>query len=281
MARCDMLPTILLYLNNRIVGKRPAEPMSHVFPISQLWRYPVKGLPGQLVTTANLEASAHFPGDRKYAIGAGDEKVNDGIWIKKAYFLQIMSHEALAGIDCDFDTEENRERIILSRNGKLLLNADIQSGEGRRAVATFFDQLFDGQLRGPTKLVSLEDGAFTDTQEPLISLGGSASIEGFAKLTGTISDQRRFRLNIIVETTTPFEEAALIGKTIGVGDVRLDVIGPVGRCAAIDVNPQTAERGPPSLTMMKKTFGHTNLGIFALVAHGGTITQGDNFTVLP
>lgn len=266
---------------NRIVAERPAGSMSHIFPISKLWRYPVKGLPGQQLTTADLKTGAHFPGDRKYAIGAGNEKVGNGMWLKKAYLLQLMNHEALARIDCDFETDQNREGIILSRDGKLLLSTDMRSDEGRRAVAAFFDQLFDGQLRRPTKLVSLEDGAFTDTQAPLISLGGSASIECFAKLTGTACDQRRFRLNVILKTTTPFEEMTLIDKTLGVGDVRLDVIEPVGRCAAIDVDPETAERGPHSLPIMKKAFGHTHLGIFASVAHGGTISQGDEFTILP
>ena len=125
-----------------------------------------------------------------------------------------MSHEALAGIDCDFDTDQKGERIILSRNGEQLVNAYMQSDGGRKAVAAFFDQLLDGQLRGPTKMVCLDEGAFTDTQAPLISLGGSASLAGFADLTGTRPDSRRFRLNIIFETTTPFEEASLIGKTL-------------------------------------------------------------------
>ena len=259
----------------------PDGTMSHILPISQLWRYPVKGLPGQQLTRAHLATGAHFPGDRKYAIGAGNAKIDDGIWRKKAYFLQLMSHEALAGIDCDFDTDQKGERIILSRNGEQLVNADMQSDSGRKAVAAFFDQLLDGQLRGPTKLVCLDKGAFTDRQAPLISLGGSASLAGFADLTGTTPDSRRFRLNIIFETTTPFEEASLIGKTLAVGDVRLDVIDPVERCAAIDVDPQTAERGPHYLPLMKQVLGHTDLGILAVVAHGGTISTDDGFSVLP
>ena len=262
------------------MDKQPAGSMPRIFPIAQLWRYPVKGLSGQSLTTAHLSAGAHFPGDRKYAIGAGSERVGDGIWLKKAFFLQLMNHELLAGLDCDFDTDENRELIILSRNGEQLLNADMRSDAGRRAVATFFDELLDGQLRGPAKMICLDEGAFTDTQAPLITLGGSASLAGFADLTGTIPDSRRFRLNIIFETTDPFEEAAFIGKTLAVGDVRLDAIDPVRRCAAIDVDPRTAERGPHYLPVMKKALGHTDLGIFAKVTQGGTVNQGDKISVL-
>ena len=257
------------------VGSKP-----RVFRISQLWRYPVKGLPGQRLAIAHLSASAHFPGDRKYAIGGGSKKVGDGIWLKKAHFLQLMSHEALANIDCDFEMGQNREEIILSRNGELLLTANIQSDAGRRAVSALFDELLKGQLRGPAKMVRLNDGAFTDTKAPLISLGGSASLIRFAKLTGTKPDSRRFRLNIIFNTTTPFEELALVGKTLAVGNVQLDVIDTVGRCAAIDVDPETAERGHHCLPIMENSLGHSNLGIFARVTQGGTISLGDNFSVL-
>ena len=59
------------------------------------------------------------------------------------------------------------------------------------------------------------------------------------------------------------------------------MIDPVGRCAAIDVDPETAERGPHYLPIMEKAFGHTDLGIFARVTQGGTISLGDELSILP
>ncbi len=261
------------------MASQTAELTPHSFQISQLWRYPVKGLTGQALTIADLSANAHFPGDRKYAISSGNEKVDDGIWLKKAFFLQLMSHEALANIDCDFKMDQNSEEMILSRNGELLLTADIKSNSGRSAVAALFDELLKGKLRGPTKMVCLNNGAFTDTKAPLISLGGSASLMGFADLTGTKPDSRRFRLNIIFNTNTPFEELTLVGKTLAVGNLRLDVIDTVGRCAAIDVNPETAERDNHYLPLMENALGHTSLGIFAKVTRAGTVSIGDKFSV--
>ena len=118
-----------------------------MFPISQLWRYPVKGLSGQPLVSADLSAGTHFPGDRKYAIGAGNEKVDDGLWLKKAFFLQLMSHEALAGIDCDFDMDQTREMIILSRDDKQLLSANMQSDAGRRLLPRFLMAFSMGNCR--------------------------------------------------------------------------------------------------------------------------------------
>ena len=277
------------------------------FTLSQLWRYPVKGLGGQRIDGVTLDAGAHFPGDRTYAIGSGHENVADGTWLKKAYFLQLMSHEVLADLDVSFPQnkhddgdgdgagdgdetgdetgDENGDFIELSRHGTSLLRANMQSPEGRRDIAALFDALLAddqhaGRLRGPCKMVTLDDGAFTDTKAPLITLGGSASFDGFAKATGTTPDARRFRLNMIFETDTPFEEFALIGKTVAIGDVRLEIIAPVGRCAAIDVDPQTAMRGPHYLPIMAQRLGHTDLGIFASIVQGGRIAEGDQITLL-
>ena len=254
------------------------------FRLVQLWNYPIKGLPGQRLTNAQLCAHAHFPGDRRYAIGAGHPAVADDQWLKKAYFLQLMSHEQLAAIRCDFDGDV----VTLTHPEMPPLTADLATAEGRDKLAAHIEQLIPASTHsakgntthGPIRVVSLENGAFTDTKAPLVSLGGTASLDGFANLTGTAPDPRRFRLNMIFETETPFEEAALIGKTIAMGTARLRVIEPVGRCAAIDVDPQTAIRGPHYLPLMRQKLGHSDLGIFAEVLTNGLVAEGDRITVL-
>jgi uncharacterized protein YcbX len=85
---------------------------------------------------------------------------------------------------------------------------------------------------------------------------------------------------MIFETQTPFEEAKLIGKTLAMGTARLRVIEPVGRCAAIDVDPHTAIRGPHYLPLMRQKLGHSDLGIFAEVITSGLVAEGDYLTVL-
>jgi uncharacterized protein YcbX len=55
----------------------------------------------------------------------------------------------------------------------------------------------------------------------------------------------------------------------------MKVVAPVGRCAAIDVDPATAIRGPHYLPLMEREFGHTDLGIFAEVTRSGLVRPGD------
>ena len=54
------------------------------------------------------------------------------------------------------------------------------------------------------RIHQIDNGAYTDQPEPLISIGGSASLAAFAAATHTsIPDARRFRLNIILATDVP------------------------------------------------------------------------------
>ena len=247
--------------------------------ISELWHYPIKGLAGAKLDSARLEAGRHFPGDRTYAITNGHPRQDEalsGHWVKKAFFLQMMTYEELAGFDCRFAGT----RLTLLRDGVTLLDADLEEDSGIEAVNSWFARQFEGRLGGAPRLARVADGAFTDTKAPWISLGGTASVARFGEATGTRPDARRFRLNIMMETSTPFEEAALVGSRLRLGAAEMKVVAPVGRCAAIDVDPTTAIRGPHYLPLMEREFGHTVLGIFAEVTRSGLVRPGDRLTRL-
>jgi hypothetical protein len=65
-----------------------------------------------------------------------------------------------------------------------------------------------------------------------------------------------------------------------IGAAQLRIVAPVGRCAAIDVDPATAKRGKGTLSIMREKFGHTDLGVFAEIISPGTIRTDDSITVL-
>ena len=242
--------------------------------IDEIWQFPVKGLGDMRLDSTRLAAGQHLPGDRQFALTTGHPRfadMPDGGWQKKAAFLQLMSHEQLAALDYHFAGSV----ITISRNGADLLTADLDSGEGAAAIAGYFLDLHGGSLAGSPRLMRINQGAYTDTKAPWISLGGTASVTHVAETMGHRPDSRRYRLNIMLETETPIEEADLIGHKIALGDAVLQVVAPVGRCAAIDVDPKDGVRGPHLLPRMKNAFGHTDLGIFADIIEGGTIAPGD------
>ena len=220
--------------------------------VSQLWQYPVKGLAGMTLDSIRLEAGKHFPGDRRFAVTNGHPKQDEalaGRWVKKSFFLQMMKFEELAAFDCDMAGEV----MTLSKDGEEILAADLSTEPGIRLVNEFFAARFAGRLGGLPQLTRVTDGAFTDTRAPWISLGGTASVDRFGAATGTAPDARRFRLNIMLETDTPFEEASLVGTEVRLGEAVLRVEAPIGRCAAIDVDQATAVRGPHYLPPVSYT----------------------------
>ena len=242
--------------------------------IDEIWQYPVKGLGGVTIAESHLRAGRHLPGDRLFAI-TNDHPRNaemaPGQWRKKALFLQLMSHERLAALECAF----SGSRLVICEHGEERLDADLGTAAGAEAATAFFTAFCGDTIKGSAELTRIEEGAFTDTQAPWISLGGTASVSHVATAFGHQPDPRRYRLNIMLQTSTPFEEAELIGCRVSLGDAILQIVEPVGRCAAIDVDPGNGVRGRHLLPEMGQAFGHTDLGIFAEVVQAGTIRPGD------
>jgi uncharacterized protein YcbX len=249
--------------------------------IHELWQYPVKGFGGNQMHLAKLQQGGYFPNDRQFAISIGDEKTaaaGDGIWFRKAHFLQLMSHELLAEYSCRYDGDAANPRLELLHHGTICLSIDPAEPTDCQRFEDFFFTLLGSKLPGKPRLMTMKHQAYSDQSTALISIASNASLDAFAEATNTKPDSRRFRINIIIDGNTPFAEEALIGRTLRCGDALLLVKESVGRCAAINVDPATAKRNQEDyVRFMKAHFGHSNLGIFAEVINGGMIRVSDKF----
>ena len=102
-------------------------------------------------------------------------------------------------------------------------------------------------------------------------------------LAATISKEihpLRFRANIYLDGWKPWSEFDLIGKTIRVGGVDFKVTKRVVRCAATEVNPQTAERDIDIPEAVWRKTGENDLGIYARAISAGKIAPGDKIEIL-
>ena len=85
----------------------------------------------------------------------------------------------------------------------------------------------------------------------------------------------RFRANMYVEGWPAWSEFDLVDRTLAIGETRLKVVKRIVRCAAVNVDPDTAERDlaiPPAL---QRRLGHADCGVYAEVIAGGTIAVDD------
>jgi uncharacterized protein YcbX len=72
-----------------------------------------------------------------------------------------------------------------------------------------------------------------------------------------------------------WHEFDLLDRTLAIGDVRLKVVKRIVRCAAVNVDPDTAARDLAIPQSLQRRLGHADCGIYAEVITGGTIGDGD------
>ena len=240
--------------------------------LREIWRFPVKGFAGERLDQIDCLADSLLPHDREYALTTGHpvthEKLPEG-WLPKRHFLQLLKEARLAGLEFRFD--RHRQKFSLYNNGQEIVSAP---DNDRAALSEMLYQLMPEAFTGTPILCRLDAGGYSDTPAPWISIGGTASLDAFAKLTRTDVAASRFRLNLIIETDTPFIEQSWAGQIVKIGDVECEVIEPVGRCGAISVNPQTHQRERDYLPEMERAWGHTDLGMFARICNPGLLEAG-------
>src|SRR4029079_18411298 len=84
----------------------------------------------------------------------------------------------------------------------------------------------------------------------------------------------RFRANLYVEGWPAWHEFDLLDRTLAIGYVRLNVVQRIVRCAAVNVDPGTAERDLVIPQALQRRLGHGDCGIYAEVTTGGRIAGG-------
>ena len=108
-----------------------------------------------------------------------------------------------------------------------------------------------------------------------VSLINRNSIRDLEAKIGAEVDPIRFRANVYFDGPPAWAEHAWLEREITVGGARLRVIATITRCAAIEVNPATAERDLDILGELRRHFGHNLMGIYAEVLDAGDIAVGD------
>ena len=67
----------------------------------------------------------------------------------------------------------------------------------------------------------------------------------------------------------------MLFRSLSIGDIRLKVVKRIVRCAAVNVDPDTAQRDLAIPQALQRRLGHGDCGIYAEVTTGGSIAVGD------
>jgi uncharacterized protein YcbX len=287
--------------------------------VQALWRFPVKSMLGEELDVAELGADG-IAGDRAYAIrdketgkvaSAKHPKVWPQMLACRASFVEAprageelppVRIELADGTTVQSDAADAED--VLSR----FFGRDVELAHAARNGYTIDQYHPDEENYDPDghrdEVVEARLGAayFNDRGLPSVVAEGSffdlfpfsvlttSSLEKFAEVEPEIRfDARRFRMNVIVETTTPgFVENDWVGRSLAIGDdVQLAVALPDPRC----VMPSLAQEDLPRDPRVLKTLAKHNridvagalypcAGVYAVAAATGTMARGDRVSLV-
>jgi uncharacterized protein YcbX len=242
--------------------------------IASLYRYPVKGLSPESLPRVVLETGQTFPADRRYAIENGPSGFDPAApeWLPKSYFLMLMRNERLAGLQTHF---EDRTNVLTIADGGAAARGDLETVEGRAAIEQFFTDNFAGDLKGPPKVLSGNGHSFSDVARKVVSIINLASVGAIEGIVHHPVHPLRFRANLYVTGWPAWHEFDLLDQTLAIGDVRLKVVKRIVRCAAVNVDPESAARDLDIPHTLMRRFGHGDCGVYAEVIVGGAVAVGD------
>ncbi len=243
--------------------------------IVSIYRYPVKGLSPEPLASVRVAAGETLPFDRAWAIENGPSKFDPAApkHLPKIAFLMLMRNERLAALHTRFD--EAARTLTVHKDGKVVAEGCLETEEGRAALEAFFDAYEADELRGATRIVSAPGHAFTDTATRCLSLINLATVRDIERTLGVDVHPMRFRGNLYVEGLPAWAEFDdWLGKTIRAGDVTFEAYARIDRCAAANVNPETAERDLTLPVSLLEAYGHPDCGVYLRVVKGGELATG-------
>ena len=66
------------------------------------------------------------------------------------------------------------------------------------------------------------------------------------------------------------------GGRLRIGGVTFKVVDAIERCAAINVDPETAERDLNLPLALQRGYGHSLMGVYLRVLEAGPLAEGDS-----
>jgi len=206
--------------------------------VTQLIRYPVKSLDGELLQTAELLPNGALVGDRRWALVDGDGK-----------FINTKRFGVLPQVRTSWlpQGEGAVGRFWLHGNEARAIELDLRSETDRRQLT----ELVSSLVGEDANLVEDTAGGFPDdTSAPGFTLISTATLEAVATwFPGLSVDEvrRRFRANVEVDGLPAFGEDRLAppdaaeGRAFRLGDLAFEGLKACKRCSVPARDSYTGE----------------------------------------
>ena len=251
--------------------------------VVRIWRYPVKSIGGEELTRCHV-GSAGILGDRGWCIAdrasgtmltarrspdllnATARVLGDDDPTSMQVEITLPAGTSVRGDDPDVDA---RLSAWLGSEVALRRVTDIDSAPTYEIAEDFEDEQGSTwhQWQGPT-------WSFHDSARSMVSIVSTGTLRDW--------DERRFRINVIVDGASD-SEAAYVERSARLGAATIDVRKGIDRCVMV-TRPQAARSGRPALgrdldvlrTIIRER--SNVLGIGAVVETEGGLDVGDQLS---
>ena len=248
--------------------------------VMNLYRYPIKGMSPEILQAVSLRTGEAIALDRCFALAHGTTAFNPEKpeHFSKTHFLMLMKNERLATLHTVYNDDTGVLQIF--QQDKLLISGALHEIEGRQALEKFFINYLGDEIRGIPKLLEAPSGyMFSDVDAKVLSCINLATVRELEKLLGVTINPLRFRANVYFDGAPAWAESEWVDKTLKLGTARVQGVKLIERCAATNVNPETAQRDLQIPQALMKNYGHRNLGIYVRVIEDGKVAVNDEFAV--
>jgi uncharacterized protein YcbX len=257
--------------------------------VAALWRYPVKSMQGEELSSAEVTALGLL-GDRRFAVvdpatGKVAGAKNPVKWpgflqLRASYVSPPRAGAALPPVrvtlpdgTCATSEEEDLPKLLSAALGR---EVELRAATGAARAEDYQPQT------GDVVEWDLPSGTFFDFAR--VHLITTATLDTLRALypAGRF-EPRRFRPNIIVATGSRFSgfvEDDWVGRQIAIGEsVRLEVFMATGRCVMTTL-PQFDLPRDPGILRAAVAHNDAAVGVYADVLAGGTVRHGDAVRVI-
>ncbi len=229
--------------------------------ISQIWRYPIKSIGGESLSTAEVGVTG-LGGDRGW--GLADPATGNVLTARREPRLLLATCRLLDGHPVT-TTEEGAE---------LHTSVDYSEWLGRPVELAAADEaggVFENPMDpfGETDWISWTGpgGAWHDSGRTRVSMVSTTTLRDW--------DQRRFRANVILDGDG---EDALVERSIRLGSCTLEITKQIDRCVMVTRPQPGLDRNLEVLkTLIRERDNHLAVG--GLVTEPGRIQVGDELTM--
>ncbi len=247
-----------IFMNN-LVGK-----------LLRIMRYPIKGFSGEEIIQTSLNKHHGIVHDRRWAIRNGSiPQDSTHNWQPCQSFVRMTQHEDLPL----YNVDHSEDSLYLSHpNGETI--SIVKNENHTQRLSSWFSHIDMGLSK------SSDNTAYWDHHDAHISIINISTVKAIAKSSGMDIDPVRFRGNLLIDTSEPWSELALVGHRIAIGNAELEVLRPIDRCKSTSVNPSTGTSDINIPHLLSSQYGHVFCGIYARVVRSGKIEKDDKLCLL-